>query len=92
LIRGREKDERHLEVLGGNVETDGGGMQVFGAVAKSDTDISALLSASFCVAGRAVATAVTAFTDGCPLCGPCWSMPASRHLTSADWTRNRPQR
>jgi len=25
LIRGREKDERHLEVLGGNVETDGGG-------------------------------------------------------------------
>jgi hypothetical protein len=39
---------------------------VFGAVAKSDTDISALLSHNLGVAGRADATVVTAFTDGCP--------------------------
>ena len=38
----------------------------FGAVAKSDTDISALLSQNLGVAGRADATVVTAFTDGCP--------------------------
>jgi hypothetical protein len=66
FIRGREKDERHLEVRVGNVETTGGGRQVFGAVAKSDTDISALLSQNLGVAGRADATVVTAFTDGCP--------------------------
>ena len=39
---------------------------MFGAVAKSDTDISALLSRNLGVAGRATATVVTAFTDGCP--------------------------
>jgi len=66
FIRGREKDERHLEVRVGNVEAAGGGRQVFGAVAKSDTDISVLLSQNLGVAGRAAATVVTAFTDGCP--------------------------
>ena len=39
---------------------------MFGAVAKSDTDISALLSKNLGVAGRADATVVTAFTDGWP--------------------------
>jgi hypothetical protein len=66
FIRSREKDERHLEVRVGNVETAGGNRQVFGAVAKSDTDISALLRQKLGVVGRANATVVTAFTDGCP--------------------------
>ena len=39
---------------------------MFAAVAKSDTDISALLRQKLDVAGRAAATVVTAFTDGCP--------------------------
>ena len=42
FIRSREKGERHLEVRVGNVETASRGRQVFGAVAKADTDISAL--------------------------------------------------
>jgi hypothetical protein len=66
FIRSREKDERHLEVRVGNVETGGGARQVFAAVAKSDTDISALLRQKLDVAGRAASTVVTAFTDGCP--------------------------
>src|SRR5271170_1830404 len=43
FIRSREEGERHLEVRVGNVETASGGRQVFGAVAKADTDISALI-------------------------------------------------
>jgi hypothetical protein len=66
FIRSREKDERHLEVRVGNVETADGGRHVFAAVAKSDTDISALLRQKLDVAGQTDATAVTAFTDGCP--------------------------
>jgi hypothetical protein len=34
-----EDDKRHLGVRVGNVETEAGGRQVFGAVAKIDTDI-----------------------------------------------------
>jgi hypothetical protein len=66
FIRSREKDARHLEVRVGNVETAGGSRQVFAAVAKSDSDISALLRQKLDVAGRAASTVVTAFTDGCP--------------------------
>ena len=43
FIRSREKGERHPEVLVGNVETASGGRQVFGAVEKADTDLSALI-------------------------------------------------
>ena len=44
FIRSREDGERHLEVRVGNVETaGGGGRQVFGAAAKADTDITALI-------------------------------------------------
>ena len=42
FIRSCEEGGRHLEVRVGNVETAGGGRQVFGAVAKADTDIIAL--------------------------------------------------
>jgi hypothetical protein len=39
----RHDGERHLEVRVGNVETPGGGRQVFGAVGQSDTDITLLI-------------------------------------------------
>ena len=40
FIRSCEAGNRHLEVRVGNVETSDGGRQVFGAVARSDTDIA----------------------------------------------------
>ncbi len=46
FIRGCRDGERHLEVRVGNVETSGGGRQVFGAVAKADTEIAALIRRS----------------------------------------------
>jgi hypothetical protein len=66
FIRSREEGERHLEVRVGNVETSSGGRQVLGAVAKADTDLSALIRQSFRAVGRTDDTEVTAFTDGCP--------------------------
>ena len=66
FIRSREEGERHLEVRVGNVETAGGVRRVFGAVAKAGTDISALIRLNLGLVGRADATVVTAFTDGCP--------------------------
>ena len=66
FIRSREDDERHLEVRVGNVETVDGGRQVFGAVARAETDITALIQQTLETAGRTDTTKVTAFTDGCP--------------------------
>src|SRR6201994_2893996 len=66
FIRSCEDDERHLEVRVGNVETVSGGRQVFGAVAKADTDIKALIHRSLDAVGRTADTVLTAFTDGCP--------------------------
>ena len=66
FIRSREEGERHLEVRVGNIETASGGRQVFGAVAKADTDISAPIRRSIRAIGRTDDTKVTAFTDGCP--------------------------
>jgi hypothetical protein len=66
FIRSCEAGARHLEVQVGNVETEAGGRQVFAAVAKSDTDIKALIGQSLDAAGRTEDTALTAFTDGCP--------------------------
>src|ERR1700677_5274609 len=65
FIRSCEDGERHLEVRVGNVETKAGGRQVFGAVAKTETDIKALLNRSLDAVGRTGHTALTAFTDGC---------------------------
>ena len=50
----------------GNVETKSGGRQVFGAVAKADTDIAGLIRRNLDAVGRIEDTALTAFTDGCP--------------------------
>src|SRR5215208_2503589 len=66
FIRSCEDGERHLEVRIGNVETEFGGRQVFGAVAKVNTDIGALLRHALDAIGRTGDTALTAFTDGCP--------------------------
>jgi hypothetical protein len=66
FIRSREDGERHLEVRVGNVETKSGARQVFGAVAKTDTDIRVLIRRSLDAIGRTEGTELTAFTDGCP--------------------------
>jgi hypothetical protein len=55
FIRNCGDDERHREVRVSNVETDSGGRQVFGAVAKAGTDLEALIRP----------TVLNAFTDGC---------------------------
>jgi hypothetical protein len=66
FIRSCEDGERHVEVRVGNVETASGGRQVFGAVAKADTNIKVLIHRSLDAVGRSEETALTAFTDGCP--------------------------
>ena len=66
FIRSCEDGERHLEVRIGNVETESGGRQGFGAVAKVNTDIGALIRRALDAVGRTGDTALTAFTDGCP--------------------------
>lgn len=65
FIRSCEDGERHLEVRIGNVETQTGGRQVFGAVAKTDTDLKGLIRGALDAVGCAADTVVTAFTDGC---------------------------
>ena len=65
FIRSCEESERHLEVRVGNVETETGGRQVFGAVAKADTDLKTLIRRSLDAVGRSEETVLTAFTDGC---------------------------
>lgn len=65
FIRSCEDGERHLEVRVGNVETASGGRQVFGAVAKADTDVKVLICRSLDAVGRTEDTVPTAFTDGC---------------------------
>ena len=52
FIRSCEAGERHLEVRIGNVETATGRRQVFGAVAKTDTDPAALIRRSLDAVGR----------------------------------------
>ncbi len=66
FIRSCAEGERHLEVRVGNVETQSGGRQVFGAVAKAGTDVEALIRRTLDAVGRTTDTALTAFTDGCP--------------------------
>ena len=66
FIRGCEEGERHLEVRVGNVETEQGGRQVFGAVAKAGTNVSVLVRRSLRFVGHGDYTAMTAFTDGGP--------------------------
>jgi hypothetical protein len=66
FIRSCEDGERHIEVRVGNVETATGARQVFGAVVKAETDLERLIRKNIDVVGGTGATALTAFTDGCP--------------------------
>lgn len=66
FIRSCKDDERHIEVRVGNVETKAGGRQVFGAVAKAETDLERLIRKNLDAVGATGATVLTAFTDGCP--------------------------
>jgi hypothetical protein len=66
FIRSCEDGERHLEVRVGNVEAETGGRQVFGAVTRAETDITALIQRTLETVGRTDTAKVTAFTDGCP--------------------------
>src|SRR3982750_304635 len=66
FIRSCEAGQRHLEVRIGNVETATGGRQAFGAVAKTDTDLVALIRGNLDAVGRTKNTVLTAFTDGRP--------------------------
>src|SRR5206468_9146621 len=50
----------------GNVETASGRRQVFGAIAKAETDLAGLIRRSLDAVGRTEGTVLTAFTDGCP--------------------------
>jgi hypothetical protein len=65
FIRSCEGDERHLEVRVGNVETDAGGRQVFGAVVGSETDLAAEIGHTMDRVGCTETTVLTGFTDGC---------------------------
>ena len=66
FIRSCEAGGRHLEVRIGNVETTTGRRQVFGAVARTETDLGALIRRGLDAVGRTEGTTLTAFTDGCP--------------------------
>jgi hypothetical protein len=66
FIRSCKEGERHSEIRIGNVETATGERQVFGAVAKADTDLPALIRHSLDAVGCTEGTRLTAFTDGCP--------------------------
>jgi hypothetical protein len=66
FIRSCGAGQRHLEVRIGNAETTTGRRQVFGAVAKTDTDLAELIRRNLDAVGRTRETVLTAFTDGCP--------------------------
>ena len=66
FVRSCEVGERHLEVRVGNVETKAGGRQVFGAVAKAETDFEELIRKNLDAVGGTKDSVLTAFTDGCP--------------------------
>src|SRR3954462_7654104 len=60
FIRSCEAGERQLEVRIGNVETASGPRQVFGAVAKTDTDLAGLIRRSLDAVGRTEGTGTVA--------------------------------
>jgi hypothetical protein len=85
FIRSCHDSERHLEVRVGNVETAAGGRQVFGAVARTETDLAVLIRRNLERVGGTDDTELTAFGDGCP---GLRSILANAGVTSppiADW-------
>jgi hypothetical protein len=85
FIRGCHDGERHLEVRVGNVETSDKGRQVFGAVARADTDIAVLIRRSLETVGRTADTELTAFTDGCPTLRSILAQAGLAKPPIADW-------
>jgi hypothetical protein len=85
FIRGCHDGERHLEVRVGNVETSGGGRQVFGAVAKAETEIAVMLRRSLEMVGRTADTELTAFTDGAPGLRSILAEAGCKKPPIADW-------
>jgi hypothetical protein len=85
FIRGCHTGERHLEVRVGNVEASDGGRQVFGAVAKTDTNIAELIRRSLEAVGRTNDTELTAFTDGCPGLRSILAEAGCKTPPIADW-------
>jgi hypothetical protein len=85
FIRSCQAGERHLEVRIGNVETASGGRQVFGAVAKTDTDLAGLIRRSLDAVGQTEGTVLTAFTDGCPGLGRILLDAGVEGLPILDW-------
>src|SRR5689334_3248505 len=62
FIRSCDDGQRHLEVRLGDVETATGTRQVFGTVARTDSQMEALIRRSLTEVGYTVETALTAFT------------------------------
>jgi hypothetical protein len=87
FIRSCHAGERHLEVRVGNVETPEGGRQVFGAVARSGTDIAALIRRTLDSVGRTGDTELTAFTDGCSSMRSILAGAGVKRLPILDWFR-----
>jgi hypothetical protein len=85
FIRGCHDGEQHLEVRVGNVETSGGGRQVFGAVANSDAEIAVMIRRSLETVGRAADTELTEFTDGAPGLRSILSEAGRKKPPIADW-------
>jgi hypothetical protein len=88
FIRGCHDGERHPEVRVGNVEASGGCPQVFGAVAKAETEAATeavMIRRSLETVGRASDTEVTAFTDGVPGLRSLLSEAGCKKPPIADW-------
>jgi hypothetical protein len=85
FIRSCHSGERHLEVRVGNVETAGGGRQIFGAVAKTETEIAVMIRRSLEMVGRTADTELTAFTDGAPGLRPILAEAGCKQPPFADW-------
>ena len=85
FIRSCHDGERHLEVRVGNVETPDGGRQVFGAVARTATDIAVLIRRNLETVGRSADTELTAFTDGCPGLRSILADAGVTNLPILDW-------
>src|SRR5215210_3533358 len=85
FIRSCEEGERRLEVRIGNAETTTGRRQVFGAVARTDTDPAALIRRGLDAVGRTESTALAAFTDGCPGLGRILLKAGVDGLPILDW-------
>ena len=87
FIRSCHSGERHLEVRVGNVETSDGARQVFGAVARTETDLAALVRRNLETVGRTDGTGLTAFTDGCPGLRSILAEAGVTQTPIADWFR-----